>query len=140
MSYLEGSEGKRSFDLIVKDLSINKLLPVLILNSDGEVAFDRFNGFYYTQISEDGGSRGARVFRHQLGTLHQDDVIIYEEKNPDFSVSGTIYSSINFFLVENTLSGDYIMITIRSLFKPTTNEVWMKHAGKEQSLEKFWLV
>lgn len=37
-----------SFDLIVKDLSINKLFPVLILNSDGEVAFDRFNGFYYT--------------------------------------------------------------------------------------------
>ena len=36
----------------------------------------------------DGGSRGAKVFRHQLGTLHSEDVLIYEEKNPDFTVSG----------------------------------------------------
>ena len=80
----------QTFDLIVKDLSIDKLMPVLILNShDGEVAFDKFNGFYYTQTSTgDGGSRGAKVFRHQLGTLHSEDVLIYEEKNPDFTVSG----------------------------------------------------
>lgn len=54
-------------------MSIGKLLPVLILNTDGEVAFDKFDGFYYTQVASDGGNRGARVFRHQLGTLHSDD-------------------------------------------------------------------
>jgi protease II len=43
-------------------------------------------------------------------------------------------------LVENTLSGDYVMITITSLFRPTTTEVWMKHAGKDMRTEKFWLV
>jgi protease II len=87
---LEQDGNRQSFDILVKDLSIDKLMPVLILNSpDGEVAFDLFNGFYYTQTSgPDGGSRGARVFRHQLGTLHSEDVLIYEEKNPDFNVSG----------------------------------------------------
>jgi len=45
----------------------------------------------------DGGSRGAKVFRHQLGTLHSEDVLIYEEKNPDFTVSGNlIVYMINF--------------------------------------------
>jgi hypothetical protein len=34
--------------MIVKDLSIDKLMPILILNTDGEVAFDKFNGFFYT--------------------------------------------------------------------------------------------
>ena len=43
-------------------------------------------------------------------------------------------------LVENTLSGDYVIITITSLFRPTTTEVWMKHAGKDMRTEKFWLV
>lgn len=80
-------DNKSSFDLIVKDLSINRLFPVLILNSDGDIAFDRFNGFYYTQVAKE-SSRGTRVFRHQLGTLHSHDQLIYEEKNPDFSVSG----------------------------------------------------
>jgi oligopeptidase B len=60
------------------------------------VAFDRFNGFYYSQLDAE---RGARVFRHQLGTTHQEDALVYEEKNPDFTVS-----------VENTLSGDYVQI------------------------------
>ena len=65
------SGANKSFDLLVKDLSINKLLPVLILNSpDGEVAFDKFSGFYYTQISGDGGGRGQKVFRHQLGNFN----------------------------------------------------------------------
>lgn len=124
MPYEDKGNKNKSLDLIVKDLTINRLFPVLILNSDGDIAFDRFNGFYYTQVE---GSRGTRVFRHQLGTLHSHDQLIYEEKNPDFSVS-----------VENTLSSDYIMIKIRSLYKPTTNEVWLKHAGKDA--DKFWLV
>jgi len=38
----------KSFDLIIKDLETNQLLPVLILNTDGEIAFDKFAGFYYT--------------------------------------------------------------------------------------------
>ena len=37
-----------SYDLLVKDLEQNLLLPVLILNTDGEVAFDKLAGFYYT--------------------------------------------------------------------------------------------
>lgn len=80
------AEGRQAFDLLVKDLSIDRLMPVLILNTDGQVAFDRFQGFFYTQVGL--GGRGHKVFRHQLGTLHQEDVLIYEEKNPDFSVSG----------------------------------------------------
>ena len=37
-----------SYDLLVKDLEQDLLLPVLILNTDGEVAFDKLAGFYYT--------------------------------------------------------------------------------------------
>jgi hypothetical protein len=31
----------KSFDIIVKDLSINKLMPVIILNAQDEIAFDK---------------------------------------------------------------------------------------------------
>lgn len=37
-----------SYDLLVKDLEQDLLLPILILNTDGEVAFDKLAGFYYT--------------------------------------------------------------------------------------------
>lgn len=52
----------KSFDIIVKDLDQNVLMPVLILNSDGQVAFDQLAGFYYTQV--DASGLGKRVFRH----------------------------------------------------------------------------
>ena len=36
----------KSFDLLVKDLEQDLLLPVLILNTNGQVAFDKLAGFY----------------------------------------------------------------------------------------------
>ena len=73
--------------MLVKDLEQNVLLPVLIFNTDGQVAFDKLAGFYYTQV--DGAGRGTRVFRHQVGTPHpESDVLIYDESgNLDYSVS-----------------------------------------------------
>ena len=57
----------KSFEIIIKDLTLNRLLPVLITNSNGEVAFDQHHGIYYTQVDSNG--RGSKVFRHQIGTL-----------------------------------------------------------------------
>jgi protease II len=37
-----------SFDILIKDLSINRLMPVILRNTDGEIAFDKHNGVYYS--------------------------------------------------------------------------------------------
>jgi len=63
---MDTEQNGKSFDILVKDLSIGKLMPVLILNAQDEVAFDRQQGFYYVQV--DASGRGKRVFRHQLGS------------------------------------------------------------------------
>ena len=121
---LEGS-GK-SFDIVVKDLDQDLLMPVLILNSDGQVAFDQLAGFYYTQV--DAAGLGKRVFRHQVGTTQKEDVLVYDEgDNTQFSVT-----------VENTLSKEFVMLKITSTFKPACNEVWIKNVKEAKS--KFWLV
>jgi len=86
----------RSYDLLIKDLDQNLLLPILILNTDGEVAFDDLAGIYYTQV--DGEGRGCRVFRHQVGQPHDQDLLILDESNNrDYIVS-----------VENTLSKRFL--------------------------------
>jgi oligopeptidase B len=115
----------KSFDIVVKDLNSGQLLPVLILNALDEVAFDHHQGFYYTQVDADG--RGKRVYRHQIGTLQKQDVLIYEETNADFHV-----------LAENTGSKEFVSINILSTFEPKTNEIWLRNAKEEK--EKFWLV
>lgn len=57
-------------------------MPLLILNVKDEVAFDKMQGFYYTQVDAEG--KGKRVFRHQLGQMHEHDALVYEETNEDF--------------------------------------------------------
>lgn len=37
----------KNFDIIVKDVLLDRLMPMIILNSTGSVAFDQLNGFYY---------------------------------------------------------------------------------------------
>eukprot|EP00347_Sterkiella_histriomuscorum_P005460 403356529 len=115
----------KSFEIVIKDLKINRLFPVILVNTDGEVAFDKNDGIYYTQVDSNG--RGHKVYRHQIGTLSQYDKLVYEEVNPEFEVN-----------VQNTLSNEYIVINIKSTFKPTTNEIWIKNGSKRQ--ERFWLV
>ena len=119
----------------MKDLEQDALLPVLILNTDGEVAFDKLAGFYYTQVDSTG--RGTQVFRHQVGTPHpQSDILVYDESgNTDYSVS-----------VETSLSKDFIMLNVKTVFEPYCNEIWVRNADYDlgqQSLRtrnKFWLV
>jgi protease II len=69
----------------------------LILNTDGQVAFDQIAGFYYTQVDAKG--RGSRVFRHQVGTPHSQDNLIYDEiaEDTDYRVD-----------VDNTLSQGFV--------------------------------
>ena len=132
---LDTEQNGFSYDLIVKDLESGQLLPVLILNTDGEVAFDKLAGFYYTQVDPTG--RGARVFRHQLGTDHRAaDILIYDEsQNPDFSVS-----------VAQSASKELILMNVKSTFKPRCNETWVRRAdydfeeGNLGKRNKFWLV
>ena len=52
----------KSFDIIIKDLNSNSILPALLLNAHDEVAFDDNQGIYYTQVDADG--IGKKVFRH----------------------------------------------------------------------------
>ena len=99
------------------------MMPVLILNSLDEIAFDYgTQGFYYAQVDPNG--RGKRVFRHQLGTVQQQDQLIYEEVGQDFEVH-----------VQNTLSNEYILIDIRSTFKPRTNEIWLRKCGEKSKFK-----
>jgi len=45
---LDSEMNGKSIDIIIKDLKINKMMPVLLTNTNGEVAFDKSSGIYYT--------------------------------------------------------------------------------------------
>lgn len=63
-----------------------------------------------------------------MGSTQADDILVFDEaKNSNFRVA-----------VENTLSGEFILLSIESTFKPRCNEIWVKSAKEVDS--KFKLV
>jgi len=73
-----------SYDLVIKDIKNNILFPVIIHNSDGSIAFDKVGGIYYTELDITG--RGYKVFRHNIGSSRNKDLLIYHEKNTGYKV------------------------------------------------------
>jgi len=103
----------KSYDLIIKDIKNDILLPIIIYNTDGLVSFDKNNGIFYTQI--DLNYRPCKVFRHQIGTPQKSDVLIYNEKSKDYKVK-----------TYNCKSNDYTYIEIFTSAEPHINEIWFK--------------
>ena len=62
MLIFDTEQNGKSFDIIVKDLNSDMVMPLLILNAKDEVAFDQQQGIYYSQVDADGA--GKKVFRH----------------------------------------------------------------------------
>ena len=46
----------KNYEVIVKDMVLGKIMPMIIRNSNGDLAFDQLNGFYY--VLRDSNGRG----------------------------------------------------------------------------------
>lgn len=50
------NDGK-NYDILVKDVLLNKMLPIIIRNSNSDIVFDQFSGFYYVLNDAEGRRR-----------------------------------------------------------------------------------
>lgn len=96
---LEKPEETKLRDVMIKDMRSKKLLPVLIQATSGELAMDREEGFFYIGCDSVTG-RPARAMRHQIGTLGDNDVLLYEEIDSSFSIHTQTSKSEDFVYLE----------------------------------------
>jgi len=106
-------QSKKQYDILIKDLKNGILLPIVLHNCDSNIAFDKFDGLFYTQ--KDITGRFSKIFRHQIGVAQRNDKLIYHEKNRDFKVS-----------TYNCNSHEYIYLEISTVSSPKINEIWFK--------------
>jgi protease II len=103
----------KSFDVLIKDIANDILLPVVLYNCDFDIAFDKHDGFYYTQL--DLFSRPCKIFRHQIGRAQIYDSLIYHDRNENLKLR-----------VFNCNSNEYTYIEISTNYTPSVNEIWFK--------------
>lgn len=76
-------KGSEYFTLRVRDLETGRDLEDTIGETTGSAIWDnQGRSFFY--VRQDENHRPSKVFRHLVGSDQQDDVLIYEEKDPGF--------------------------------------------------------
>lgn len=101
--FSEDTVGRRQYQLRFKNLKTGDLLPDLIDNTSGSMAWAKDNKTVFYTRRHPVTLLPYQVYRHQLGTDSAQDVLVYEEPDNTFYVS--CYSS---------RSKDYIVIQIES--------------------------
>jgi len=86
MSWALDTVGRRKYTIQFKDLETGEALPDVIPEVTGRLAWANDNRtVFYTKQDEE-TLRSYQVYRHVLGTNPAEDVLVYEETDPTYSV------------------------------------------------------
>jgi len=90
---------RRQYDLRFKNLTTGELYPEVISNTTGSCTWANDNKTVFYTLKDPVTLRSYKIMRHELGTNPANDVAIFEETDPTFSVG-----------VGKTRSGAYLTI------------------------------
>ena len=79
-------KGSEYFTIHVRDIKTNEIITDKIENTSGSILFsldDRF--IFYSKLDEN--HRPKKIFRHEIGKSIKEDLLIFEERTPAFTVS-----------------------------------------------------
>ena len=102
LAYSIDSTGFREYALYIRDLRTGQVLPDRVGKVQQAIWANDNKTLFYT--TEDAAKRDYRVYRHTLGDVKENDVLVYEEKDELYTVS-----------VGRTRSKAYILIGSESL-------------------------
>ncbi len=122
MAFAEDIEGSGVCQIRFKNLMTNKVLPIVLLDVDGDFAWHRNNeDFYFSELEQE-TLRTHIVKKINLPTFEQE--IIFQENDPTFSVS-----------VQLSQDGNWIFI---GSYSTLTNHYLFKSAETDEPFKPFW--
>jgi len=98
LAYGTDTKGAEYFDLRILDTQSGELMAEIIRDTAGGAVWAADSAtILYTRL--DANHRPSRIFRHRLGTSPDDDVLVFEERDPGF-----------FAGIGKTQSGAYLVV------------------------------
>jgi oligopeptidase B len=113
-AFAEDTLSRRIYDVRFRDLTTGDVLPGVIEGTSGNVVWagDDQTLFYVRQ--DDMTLRPHQVWRHTLGTDPSDDVLVFEEVDPEFFVAIWLSRSRQYVIVASNQTETAEMRTIPS--------------------------
>lgn len=111
LAYAEDTVGRRQYTIKFKSLEGSTQYPEVIELIGGMSWANDNKTFFYVKIDPI-TLRSYRVYKHLLGTPTTEDVLVYEEKNEQFSVSIGKSKSDKYIIIQtsSTLSDEAMLI------------------------------
>ena len=120
LAYSLDLKGSEYFTIHVRDIKTNKIITDKIENTSGSVLFSLDDKFiFYSKLDEN--HRPKKIFRHEIGKSVADDLLIFEEKTPAFTVSISISADEKYYFInssDHNTSEKYYFKTNEKLPKP----------------------
>ncbi len=108
LAYGEDKVSRRIYTIRIKDLESDTLLDLEIPQTTGQAVWAADNEtFFYTK--RDDSLRAFQVYRHQMGTPVEEDVLVYHEQDDTFHIHAYASTSKEMILIgaEQTVSSEY---------------------------------
>jgi len=138
LAFAEDSIGRRFYSLRFKNLNTGEVYPDLIPEVTGNVVWanDNRTVFYTRQDPET--LRSHQVYRHVLGSISADDVLVFDEADETFKCSVEKTKSKEFLIIHSssTLSDEARYLSADNPTGPFT--VFLaRNRGHEYSIDHF---
>ena len=99
MAWALDTVGRRKYSIRITDLATGKPYPEGLADVTGNLAWANDSRTLFYTRQDPVTLRAHQVWRHRLGSDPEDDVLVYEEADPTFSVA-----------VWRTRSGEYVLV------------------------------
>jgi oligopeptidase B len=118
LAYTIDTTGAEEFTLFIKNLVSGTLLKESITRTSNHPTWaNDSQTLFYCTLDETG--RPSRLYRHAVGTLQAEDVLVYVEPDASFYME-----------ISRSRSGDYLLLEVCS---HTSSEVWFSSANQPTS-------
>lgn len=109
LAFAQDTVGRRIYEIRFKNLTTGEMLPDTIPDVTSNIAWAEDNGTLFYARQDPETLRWFQIFRHTLGTDPSQDVLVYQERDEEFSCFVFKTKSKRFLMIgsEQTLSSEY---------------------------------
>ncbi len=130
-AFSEDILGRRIYTILVKNLQTGEFLEDRIENTTGKTVWANDNQHFF-YIRKDETLRAFQIYRHQIGTKQEEDVLVFHEEDETFDVSVFKSKSLEFIFIasSSTISDEHWYIPADDVFAE-----WKVIQKREDDLE-----
>lgn len=123
---------RREYVLQVKDLFTGEILPFKIEKTTGASTWSADGKYLFYSRKDAQTLRANTIFRHKIGTIVNEDVLVFEEKDETFSTFIYRSKSRKYLIIgsESTLTSEYRILEANS-----PDQEFRVFSPREQGLE-----